>query len=350
MTNSPQKSADNILRSEAAAWIAQLETGDLSGGDITALKEWVNRSPQHKMELQKLAKLWGMLDEPPLLRELLDQNHAQQRHMTSSPVRKKSVRKIFWTTATGVCAAICLMLAISFYQTSLMQEDRQIMTAVGQIETIDLKDGSVISINTDTQLDISFSAKERRIRMLSGEAIFEVAHDEKRPFLVHVGKNQIRAVGTAFAIRIDQQDMRLTVTDGRVEMAKTLNDAPSDNDNTSQAPQPIAILLKGQSVEMKDDVLGAISSLEQDQIDRKLSWQKGVLEFAGEPLQHVVTELTRYTSISFEIADEDLASLPVGGVFRIGETDKLLEVLEQSFGIKVSQTNPNKIQLSRSEI
>jgi transmembrane sensor len=221
-------------------------------------------------------------------------------------------------------------------------------TTIGQQQTIDLADGSRLTLNTDSQIEIDLHVQSRDIRLLKGEALFEVARDAHRAFRVYAGNGLVRAVGTAFTVYLMGPDnVSVTVEKGEVELAtvSARDLAQRDNETNVARVAPLVKLKAGQIATFGRDIK-SIQSVERAEIVRQLSWRNGMLRFDGEPLSEVVLEVDRYTTQKIVILDPALRDLRIGGYFKVGETDAMFEALEASFGIHVERINESLVHLS----
>ena len=329
----------NAIEAEACAWIAQLD-GDTrpSEEDVEALREWINRSPLHRTELERLTDLWGDLN---VLTELA----VLPRHAATEPTRHWIARLFTIPVGVGAFAASLVigMTAAFWYSDqsgNVVPIDTVYTTDVGEQQQLVLPDGSSIELNTDTQLAVDFDRNRRNVRLLRGEAYFEVAHDSKRPFVVYAGTGRVRAVGTAFSVQIKEQTVDVTVTDGRVELA-------SVKSREIQMPESEAnrTVLKAGQIAQLNGSINQVATVDKAAMARKLSWRDGMLVFSGEPLGYVVEQVGRYTAIDIQFSDPTLREIPIGGYFRVGETEALFEALENSFGVAVVRAGDGTVQL-----
>ena len=162
----------------------------------------------------------------------------------------------------------------------------------------------------------------------------------------------VRAVGTAFTVRLQPQALKVVVAEGKVALATSL-DKPNSDNNTAQTVKRAVdrgYLIEGQTVDFipeADKGLGnEIQELKQDDLDQQLAWRKGMLLFSGEPLSEVITEVNRYTSLKIEIIDAQIADIRIGGHFKVDETEAMLHALEMSFGIQVTRPSDNTVHLA----
>lgn len=343
-TASPDNSA---IAAEACAWIAQFESGELSEKDLDAFREWIKRSPRHAAEMRRYAHLW---DDLNLLTEMAQPIAAalKEKNRLAEPDLLGRTQSRRWLTAAA--AALMLMIGAGLYfLPNAEQRDGPIFvsTEVGEHRFAELTDGTKIDVNTDSQLEVDFTEEVRKVRLLKGEALFTVAKDPDRPFIVYAGARTVTAVGTAFSVRLsDRESIEIVVSEGVVELASI----PAIGGRAGEAglvnAGPDAIMRAGQKALVKRDSIGAIEFVTPAEIERKLGWTEGILDFSDEPLADVIAELSRYTDLRIVILDPEIERLQFGGVFRIGEIDTLFGALEQSFGIRVVRSGGGLIYLS----
>lgn len=369
------------VEGEAREWLIRLDGDDEpSQRDIAALHEWVDRSPAHREELLRICAFW---DDANILSELAIplHNKAQSRVQVSRRFFSDLLTPLLAFNRASAVAVVCLLgITIALTSWRFPQSNTATngvyATAKGELQVQTLADGSLIQINTDSQLKVDFSDTVRAVRLMRGEAHFDVTRDPDRPFEVYAGKGMVKAVGTAFSVRLSQDYIKVTVSEGRVDLAAIVEDpietqaelsasearpgAPSAHGRSGPTLRKIGSLGHGQSATFSNQAIRAeysdsadsgsnivpeISTLAEQELARQLSWREGYLVFAGDPLSYVVDEVNRYTSITIEIADPTLNQLRIGGRFKVGELEAMLDVLETSFGIQVSRLDDRHIQL-----
>ena len=208
-------------------------------------------------------------------------------------------------------------------------------TGVGERRVVKLADGSRITLNTASTVELAFSDKARRVRLVRGEALFEVAHDASRPFLVDAGSARFRALGTAFNVRLRPDVVELTVTQGVVGVV-----AEAGRAETTVSAK---IAAGGGAVVRSGAV--APTALDDQHLRQRTAWQEGVLEFDGESLAQVVGEFNRYRQKPIVIGDARLEALRMGGRFEVDEADKFLAALTSSFPIEAIATDDGGVLL-----
>lgn len=196
-------------------------------------------------------------------------------------------------------------------------------TRLGERRIITLADGSRIHLNTASAVEVAMRKHSRRIRLVKGEALFEVAHDASRPFLVDAGAARLRAVGTAFNVRIRDTLVELTVTEGIVAVAEGAVDV--DRPGVSK-------IVAGGGAVIGSGAM-APTALDPTVLRQRTAWQDGVIELDGETLAQAVAEFNRYRGPPIIIGDPRLANLRVGGRFEVDEAEKFLTAVEGSFPV-----------------
>jgi len=320
---------------EACAWIAQLDGHAPSREDLTAFREWINRSPQHRREIRRLSALWG------------DLNQLTELALPSKKNQRPTINNVLLRAAVFAGVAVLIAAAMVFYKDPHTADLNLLYsTNVGEQKPITLADGTKILLNTDSRIQVVYSPRQRVVRLLQGEAYFEVAHNAIRPFMVYAGANVVRALGTAFTVHLKKQDVEVVVTEGAVELSAMTNANDGAAAKTLSKPvTKLADIKAGQSAAFNQQV-ESIETIKPLEIKRKLSWREGVLSFSGEPLEQVVDEVTRYTPITIVISDPAIRHVRIGGYFKVGETEAMLEALETSFGVRVNRVNDRLVYLA----
>lgn len=359
----------STIEHEAREWLIRLD-GDkpLSPEEIKALHAWGERSPAHREELLRITAFWNEANVMTELAIPLYSNASKSKTQQLAGWLAQPLGNAMALSRGALASLVvaCLLLTTlvytnNWYPQAIDATNGIYATAIGEVREQKLAEGSVLQINTDSQVQVDFSDPVRKIRLLRGEAHFKVAHDQQRPFEVYAGKGRVQAVGTAFSVRLNQDNrLDVIVTDGKVALAAAVAETPAGNNNTttpSNNTQPkttrlktVGTLKQGEGVSFNTDYnatkTGNTIKLAQQDIQRNLSWREGYLVFTGEPLSLVVKELNRYMPITVEINDPSLSELPIGGRFKVGELDALFDVLESNFGIEVSRLDDQRVQLS----
>jgi transmembrane sensor len=208
-------------------------------------------------------------------------------------------------------------------------------TDIGAMRKLNLPDGSSVQLNTDSAVVVRLTETERRVRLVRGEAHFQVAKNPARPFIVSAGAIAVRAVGTAFDVRLQPGAVEVLVTEGRVRVNHAANGASLLATAAPTSDEPL--LVAGQRAVVPTPVTtgacATVVALDPAEIGQVTSWQSGRLEFVATPLASIVDEFNRYNRHKLVIADPGLAARRFGGSFSVGDHEELVRVLEAEFGV-----------------
>ncbi len=347
-----------VIDDEAAEWLMRLDGDEpLSEPDRQALAQWLQRSPAHCDRLTALAELWGRL------------NALTELAVPLAPARPKRTARRSLFAAAGVamaCLALFVVFPSVFQAPGITATNGLYSSAIGEQSSSRLADGSEIFLNTNSQIRVVYQADSREIHLLQGEVLFTVAKDLQRPFRVHAGGGMIEAVGTEFSVYLKDDAVDITVTEGIVALSTDqLAGSNSVDDLPTSRPQPDAVssatLSAGQiaslprfdaaasSVETAITDIASPRQIQRVEMARRMSWTEGSLIFSGESLEHVVGEISRYTTVKIDFADPEVRSIRVGGVFPVGETAAMFDALESTFGLQVRYLSTNRVMISAGE-
>jgi transmembrane sensor len=223
-------------------------------------------------------------------------------------------------------------------------------TVVSTPERRVLSDGSVVELKTGAEIAVDYAAGARRITLRRGEALFEVMPDAARPFIVTVGGVEVRAVGTAFTVEHSDSQVAVLVTKGRVAVSKTHAAAVAlPSGGNPIAPRTLAMLDAGHRAVI-DVAAGAetaqVTTVSADEQYARLAWRVPRLEFSGTPLRDAVAMFNRYGPRQL-VLDAELGSLQLSGALRADDTDSLVLLLKNEFGIIAEPRGEHEIVLRR---
>lgn len=318
------------IEEEAARWVVRHDRGPLSLEERAQFEAWKQASSLHAEAYARMSGHWDELNDLVLLSDT----------PRETPLLK---RPAIWA-GIGMAAAVTfgVFFGVSQFtpQSHAPVQVAQIpgldvyKTRVGDQEKITLSDGSIVTLNTASRIETRMNGQERTVRLLEGEAYFEVAHDASRPFRVYAGDGMTVAVGTAFSVRLKKDAVEVVVSEGKVAYSRVA-DTPT--------PETVAYVTAGEAASFGDRL--EIEKVDTAEVDRKLSWTEGKLVFAGAPLSSVVADISRYTDIQFDFANQELADMRVGGVFQVGEVDDMLDAIESNFGLRVERTGDHVVRI-----
>jgi transmembrane sensor len=347
----PRK-AHEELREQACTWLARIDKG-ATPEDLEQLTAWMEEDPLHAKMLINMASMW---DQTSILTELseifpLDDNSLSLRTRRRN---KKSFAAYAAFAVFALFGGVFLGLRTLDMWDSSYILDEVYETAIGERRQLNLPDGSVVTLNTNTKVQFAFNRNERTVFLDYGEGYFTVAKDAKRPFRVYAGSRVVEAVGTAFTVQHNTgRDMEVMVTEGRVnflELAAPAADAPPvsaqaprqtieqkavvDNVIPLSAGEQLTIAQELQEIEREQ--------LQPDEVEVKLAWRVGMLVFQGDSLEAVLQEVSRYTTVKLE-AEENIRNIQIEGLFRAGDIDGLLIAMEKNFNLDSQKIGEDQI-------
>ena len=338
------------LDAEAAAWVARFDAGEVSAKDQAEFQAWLNRSALHREAIAEYGNFWSEFDT---LRQLTNPIGAEREIGIQAKPPAGGTK--YWLAAAA--ASVLVMVAAGGFFQQKAPERQQITvrqqvpdrpsarqsyaTAIGGQKKFALADGSVVTLNTNSQIDVEIRGDCRDIHLVRGEAYFDVVHDEKRPFIVHANQYVVRDIGTAFAVHLTEKGLvDVRVTKGRVEIA-----ARAGADSVSRGAKSLGILSAGQDVLFGQKIERA-ETVSNAELDRKLAWRQGQLIYSGQPLAEVLADIGRYSDIQIELADPALRDLPVGGAFSVNQTEAIFAALENNFGVHAEWLDARHVRLT----
>ena len=315
-TDAERGESDDPVLEEAAGWVARLSSADATEADRAAFDVWLAADPAHAAAHAEMDALWHRLGELPDRRP--EAPKAPKKSKTTTGTRRgRGPRAV-----TGLAAAALLAGVLADRYGLVDRWRADLWSGVGDIAHATLPDGSRVDLNTDTALVLRFTAGERRIALLRGEASFDVVPDAGRPFTVEAGTLSARAVGTRFFVRADGTDSPVGVAEGRVDVAEAGRRA---------------LVSAGQAVHRGED-----SSLtaEAANVERSMAWRDGRLLFAGQTLSTVLAELGRYRHGRILLLDRRLGERRVTGAFDARDTDEALDAIAATMGARIRRVSP----------
>lgn len=188
------------IYTEASIWLAQLETGDLSAADRDAFREWIGRSPRHALEIRRLAEVSMQLNAFTDLAGPIHEAASSHRPIVQRLTGRTKLRIGIAAFAVSV-SLVCAGLLLQTNAPADRIEPLIVTTAIGSYRQVALSDGSILDLNADSRIEIKYDSKQRQVRLLKGEAFFDVSPDPDRPFVVHAGQRRILVTGTTFLAR-----------------------------------------------------------------------------------------------------------------------------------------------------
>ncbi len=325
----------DLLCEEAAGWFVANREG-LEAAQRTEFARWLRGSPQHVEEYLAIA-----LMARALRRTLVGAGSVPQYAPAGREARGRAAVPR-WRYAVAATAAGVLVAGLWMYQRlapTPVAGPVQFATRHGEQLDERLADGSVLRLNTDTAVSVEFRGRARSVDLQAGQAMFEVAHDMRRPFKVHARSLTITALGTAFDVYLREDSVVVTVVRGTVSVESL---------GAATAPagvQPAAVLLAaGEQLRVgAGEWPGGRRSVD---VQRATAWLRREIAFADEPLGELAAEFSRYAAAPIVIESASLRSLPVSGTFAADDTAAFLAFLRSLDGVQVD-VGPERVRVWR---
>ena len=335
------KSSD-VIAEEAADWLVRLSSNDASAEEQREFVAWLKRSPVHLGAYLGVERTWASLGQVDAVRRidvaaLLAAPDTNVVHLGSPPppvrvqVRSRSVITAFAASALLACAGLI------WFQ---LQFANRFTTGVGEQRTLRLSDGSTVVLNTDTAVRVSFSDAVREVRLLHGEALFNVTKNPARPFRVRSDEVVAQAVGTSFVVRRKPTETVVTVIEGEVAV---VDYAQLNVASPMVLPELAVHVTAGTRADVTDNEKIRTASVANPAA--VTSWRSGRLIFDGEPLVNVIAEFNRYNEVQLVLENSQLSDEPISGVFDADQPLTLARFLERSGAIEPIQPTGGSIAL-----
>jgi transmembrane sensor len=341
---SREPAPSEAVESAAAEWLALHDRG-LTPAQQDAFLQWLAAAPEHRASFQRHQQMWADLNLLAHWRP--EHSSTPNPGLLARPRRRNGlVRRAARPLAVAACIALVWTgwvftrggssYTATFEATSYQQQQ--------------LPDGTSVEMNRDTSLVAQFSASERRILMVQGEAQFFVARDAGRPFIVRAGGVDVRAVGTAFNVRVAGSNIEVLVTEGVVQVAQKAPSVPAASPGVGDSRAVIERLTAGYRTIVP--VVPATSPppvmpVSSEEIERLLQWKPRLLDFDSTPLAEVVVEFNRRNSRQLVIGEAELQTLPIVASVRSDNVDGFVRTLEATFGVQAEPAASGNIVLRR---
>jgi transmembrane sensor len=340
---SPKPTAKTIDK-QAADWVARLDGSALAVDEQAALDAW----------LQSDVRCQGAFARARAALFVVDGQQAAARPWRR-PMVPVTRRGLMAASVAGLAGSLLLLQS-----RRPVAQPRRFDSEIGEVRVIPLDDGSRITLSTNSAVTVDYRPAQRLVRLLRGEAYFEVAKNKARPFVVVGPKAQARAVGTAYSVRLlDDGQMKVLVTEGLVSVERPEDKARGpfatlwtpaagiDNLVYVRAGEEASVRLMGADAGADSGrVLVSIAAVSAAAAERALLWREGRLSFEGQSLADAVAEFARFSDHRIVIKDPRLAGEHVSGLFAASDPVGFSRAVSLALGAKMKQKN-NTIYLYR---
>ncbi|HEY6925607.1 MAG TPA: FecR domain-containing protein [Steroidobacteraceae bacterium] len=327
MSSGAHETSLNEIDLEALRWLGMMEHGALSSQEQLRFQAWVAADIRHKgaiiraraasLRLERLAALAGgrSVVQSPAPRAILPSRNITRRGMLVAAAAAAGLVGITaWLGRDWLHEAPAGTLYTS---------------NVGELKKVTLQDGSVLTMNTQTELRVNYTRERRDISLIRGEVMFTVAHDAARPFGVRVGKWTALAVGTEFAAhRLDEATADITVTEGVVQMLSP------DRNVADAGPR----LTANQKATVSGGGAFAVSQMSATEMGAELAWRTHLVVFSGVPLRDALVEMNRYSRKRIRVDDPEISQRRIVGVFSTVDSQTFISSMKATLGVEAVES------------
>lgn len=330
----------------AIAWLEWLERHPDDSQAAAACERWCNASPEHRGAFERAKRSWralGEVAEHPVVAAWRDQARNEGTRRTRS----------WMAIAAGLLVAVAIGFVLLQYrsgehsdfslartsESSSVNEEvelRVATTGLGERQHLVLSDGTKLTLNTSTHAEIDYRGAERHVRLVAGEAFFDVAQDANRPFVVTAANKQVVALGTEFGVRLEGPALQVTLVEGRVAVK------PAGAGESANVSTEAIELQPGQQLIAQREAPAVVRAAD---VARATSWQNGWIVLKRDTVREAVYEVSRYTRERIIYDDPRIAELHVSGTFRTGEVEDFLNALTQVHPIRIERPRSGEARL-----
>ncbi|GAA4773287.1 FecR family protein [Stakelama sediminis] len=321
--------SDETIRREAADWAARAHDPD-GGFDPAAFDQWRDADPRHADIYARMEAGWNQAGLLAQTRVGQSRGLPDRRQM-----RGERLRPYVLAAAAVLLIAVLGVTLISFRAPEPAGQKPVYASKIGQIRQIRLADGSQVTLDTNSRVEVAFDPHSRRVRLVRGRARFTVTHDVNRPFTVTAAGASVTARGTIFDVALIRHQVRVTLLRGAVDVR---------NDETGNAePLSVERLRAAQTLAFRPSMpLPAPRPIQP----LATQWPSGMLGFDDTPLAEAVAEANRYSTYRLRLADPELGRLKVSGAYRAGDLNGFAEAVAASFHLHLVTMNRGELLLT----
>ena len=358
---------------QAAAWRTHLTETEAESTE--AFEAWLAADPINQAAWRQIQEPWDLFGEQANSPELIELRRAALGNAQKAG-RNRWLRTIIrgYPLRAAIAVSFALVMVGVIVVWSLNRPD-DYRTAVGERRVVTLSDDSKVSLDSHSEVLVSYSDKARELTLLHGQARFDVAHNVERPFSVRAGGQKVIAVGTAFNVDLLGPKVLVTLIEGRVavvpEYASVIDPHPNPSPSQGEgATSSLRLRLpstsdgeghgvknaKREAGETKGEIFlspgeqliasaQSMPTVSPVNIERATAWQAGQLVFDNEPLAQVVERVNRYSQRTVEIADPATAALKISGVFNTGDVEAFVKTITHYLPVQAETGSAGTIEL-----
>lgn len=343
-------SQEKKIRQKARYWVTEITSGEVTPESLDCFNHWIQEDFRHKKTYQQVESVFLGLSDIERLNKIepLESLTLQERIVSLFNESLMGMKPLFSPIRISLAITVMIIaVTMTFYNPLDKTVDNDFVTTnqyrtnVGQVKDIILADGSQIKLGAKSALLVNFSKNERQLRLLHGQAFFNVFKQPERPFNVLVGETVVTAVGTRFDIRKGVSEINVGVEEGIVEVTHYNNQGKKDNKTVKLiAGQYIKspINEKKQKHQSRKIQLASVNAF-----DGLKKWRVGHMIYVDSPLKEIINDINRYHHNQILITSETVANLRLTTAFRVEQITDTLAALESALPIKLVKGKNNTI-------
>jgi transmembrane sensor len=312
-------------RAEAAAWTVRLHGPHRSPELEAAFRTWLSASAENARQFERVTEVWDAASGVP------------RGGLTRLGSWRQGGLRGVWLRVAAV-AVVCMIAVFAWYRYGFAGVYR---TGVGEQRVVRLEDGTRISMNSATRIEVDFARLRRHVVLGDGEAYFEVAHNPARPFVVSAGGHDVTALGTTFLVRYDPTCTAVTLVEGKVTVSNTAAPPAERGDTSGSARRPLA-LTPGERLLLAPNTA---PSVDLPRIDALIAWRRGEVVLDKTPLTDAVAEMNRYEDEKLIIDSPEVGTLPISGIYHTGDSDGFAQTVARLYRLQISR-KANELHLT----
>ena len=346
-------SAEDPIPRQAATWLARRDRG-LTAAEEWAFADWQAADPRHAAEFARLATAWDGFSLAKASPDLVEIAGRLDRRTATRPLRRR--RPTLGWAFLAAAAAVAMGFGIWRWREAGVAGGGAAPSSYHVVpnaaKRLVLDDGSVAELHGNSEIRAEFTAAERRVKLLRGEAFFTVAKNRARPFIVGAGEITVRAVGTAFSVQIEPSQVEIMVTEGEVSLGGAPLRAGSAAVNAG-GPPAAPIVFAGQRAVVASGPSTFVAAVEVKvalltplEMDEALSWQNTWLVFNRTPLSEALKAFNSHGSQQLILADPSLQRRRLDGKFQADHVEGFVRLIEQTMHLQAERRDGHTIVLT----
>ena len=341
--NSPGKELLTPME-QASAWCLRLSEGALDAEEARAFDAWLAEDPDHGLALDDAVRAWRAIDSAAAEPEMIEMRTAaligyqrdQKRRWTREPV-------IRWRLALAAVATLAFLITGAWLQNRPLVYQ----TGDGERRIVVLNDGSRLSLDSATRVEVTYRNDSRALSLRFGRAKFKVAKDVDRPFTVAAADKVVRATGTEFSVELLRDQVRVVLLQGHVRVSERASSEFSSRRLNLGRPDTLA----DSALLPNRELIATVGALSANVVpvdpEQAVAWEAGQLSFVDEPLAAAVEQVNRYADDKISVGDAEAGKIPISGNFRAGDTAAFISGVTGVFPVRAVDQNGRTSLISR---